>query len=227
MASPTFADAQDIAEWASRRTAQGSLPQLSRRLVLATDPTVQKISFRAGEGVSLSGWDGFVVSSGGNPFVPKGTSGWELSTSGNPTRKANEDYADRVDPPAGLIPANDSYVAVTARRWPAKHEWAHAKHAEGRWKDVRAYDADDLETWLERAHAVHTWFSILIGKHPPGITDLESYWASWSQETNPAISPELLLAGREEAAQKVREWLLSGAGSAAVKTESADEGSLS
>jgi hypothetical protein len=87
---------------------------------------------------------------------------------------------------------------------------------------VRAYDADDLETWLELAPAVHVWISIQIGKHPEGLTDLESYWLAWSQDTKPSLSTELLLAGREESAEKIRNWSLNGTDSLAVTAESAE-----
>ena len=112
---------------------------------------------------------------------------------------------------------------MTARRWSQKTEWAISKRSESPWKEVRAYDADDLASWLELAPAVHAWISIRIGKHPQGVTELESFWLAWSRETNPGITPDFLLAGREESVEKVRGWLLNGTGSLAVKAESADE----
>lgn len=223
MPTLTLADATDIAQWANRRVAQGTLPELVRRLVLATSPGLEEISFRSGEGINLAGWDGIVVASDATAFVPSGRSDWELSTRHDVGTKANEDYDSRTRDPSGLDPARDTFVFVTARRWPQKTEWATDKRLEGRWKEVRAYDADDLAAWLELAPAVHAWISIHIGKHPQGIDDLASFWLAWSHETNPAVTPEFLLAGREESAEKIRSWLLNGTGSLAVKAESADE----
>jgi len=174
MATPILADVTDIADWADRRDAQSTLPQLVRRLVLATTPAVEKLSFRSGEGVNLPGWDGVVVTSEGHAFLPIATSGWELSTSADVGSKANSDYDSRTEDPKGLDPSNASYVAVSARRWPNKEDWAASKQSEGKWREVRAYDADDLHTWLEMAPAVHAWFSIQIGKYVEGITDLKS-----------------------------------------------------
>ena len=42
-----------------------------------------------------------------------------------------------------------TFVFVTPRNWPRKEVWATEKAAHEDWKDVRAYDADDLEQWLE------------------------------------------------------------------------------
>jgi hypothetical protein len=46
---------------------------------------------------------------------------------------------------------------VTSRIWGGRDRWRNARRADGPWADVRAYDADDLETWLERAPSVHYW----------------------------------------------------------------------
>jgi len=55
-------------------------------------------------------------------------------------------------------------VFVAPRRWSSKREWAEGKEKDGRWQHVRAYDADDLETWLELSFAVHIWISEHLGK---------------------------------------------------------------
>ena len=70
MTNVLFADATDLEQWADRRDAQAFLPQLVRRLILATVNRVTRIEFRAGEGVQFPGWDGLVVTDKGNPFVP-------------------------------------------------------------------------------------------------------------------------------------------------------------
>jgi hypothetical protein len=73
--------ALDIESWAQRRDAQAMLPELVRRLVLATTPHATRVSFRSDEGVQLGGWDGVVVSTEATPFVPDGVSAWELTVS--------------------------------------------------------------------------------------------------------------------------------------------------
>jgi hypothetical protein len=107
-----------------------------------------------------------------------------------------------------------SFVFVTARRWPGKtgdekERWAAEKRQEGIWKDVRAYDADDLETWLEQAPAVDIWFSTLIGKQPAGVKDVDRFWEVWSGATDPQLSLDLLIAGREEKVSEIHQWLRS------------------
>ncbi|MBC7294001.1 MAG: hypothetical protein H5T84_07885, partial [Thermoleophilia bacterium] len=207
MLSPLLANSKDIEFWAERLDARATLPRLVRRLVLATLERLEFISFRADEGVQLKGYDGIVQAPQGNAFVPPGLSVWELSTERNAKRKADEDYAKRSATPGAVDPASASFVFVTARRWEGKESWAREKQQEGVWKTVRAYDADDLATWLEQAPAVHLWFSLLIGKHPTGAKDLRSFWEDWSACTRPQLSSDLVISGREEAVSKIHQWL--------------------
>jgi hypothetical protein len=176
MINATLVDATDLPLWATRLDAQATLPQLLRRLVLAGEARVEHIDFRAGEGVQLEGWDGLVEAGSGSAFVPDGVSGWEMGTNRAVKNKADGDYAKRLADPLGLDLDRTTFIFVTPRRWRNKAAWAMAKRREGRWKDVRAYDADDLATWLEQTPAVHIWFSKLVGKHPAGAQDLSWYW---------------------------------------------------
>jgi len=81
--------------------------------------------------------------------VPQGRSCWELSVEANPTSKANRDYDKRTRETPADIRARTTLVAVTARRWTKKNAWCEEKTDRGEWNSVRAYDADDLEAWLE------------------------------------------------------------------------------
>jgi hypothetical protein len=105
-----------------------------------------------------------VVARTGNAFVPEGVSYWELSTRKDVKQKAAADYEERLKHLNGVDTKNSTYVCVTARRWSDKEEWAAGRQADGVWRSVRAYDADDIETWLESAPAVHIWISIQLGE---------------------------------------------------------------
>ena len=185
MRSHAFVTATDIEVWANYRVAQEDLPRLIRRLVHATATGVRRAGFRAGEGVQLPGWDGNILVDQGSSFVPSGASAWELGSGLDPDEKANEDYRKRSENPLGLDPADSTFVFVTARRWRGRDNWERGRQAEDRWRSVRAFDADSLEEWLDLAPAVHTWFSILAGKQPEDVVDIESLWADWSQTTRP------------------------------------------
>jgi hypothetical protein len=168
---------------------------------------ITQIAFASGEGVQLGGWDGFLITESRSAYVPQGQSVWELGVNKKTKEKADDDYEKRKKDPLGLNPAETTYIFVTPRRWGGKDDWVAERQKEGFWKEVRAYDAGDLETWLELAPAVHLWISILAGKHPVGVQDLESTWADWSQAATPAISSDLVLAGRSGVAEQLHTWI--------------------
>lgn len=221
--SDVWATATQIAEWANRREAQEDLPRLVRRLILLTTPDAVSVSFRASEGVHLPGFDGRVESARGSTFAPAGLSVWELGTAADASSQANDNYAKRTKAPGDVTPSTSTFLFVTARRWSGKDAWAAARRADGRWHDVRVYDADDIETWLEISPSVHLWFSTRIGIAPRECIDLEYWWHNWKRATNPALGAAFVLAGRETAAKEIAERLAKSASLFVVKTESQDE----
>lgn len=223
MKSSIYADAKDIDKWAGRRDAQATLPKLIRRLVLATAKRVVQIQFRSDEGIHLGGWDGIAQVLDDNAHTPEGFSGWELSAERGVWGKADDICIKRSAEPLGLDTKGTTFIFVTPRRWANKEEWAREKRQEGIWKYVRAYDAEDIETWLEQAHAVHLWFSIKIGKHPLGATDLDHFWEVWSGATNPPLSFDLVTAGRENEISKIHQWLRSEPSILGLKADTRDE----
>ncbi|WP_426994023.1 hypothetical protein [Methylomonas sp. CM2] len=52
-----------------------------------------------------------------------------------------------------------TFVFVTPRRWPAKDAWIKEKTALNLWKEVRVYDASDLEQWLDQSLPGQAWFA--------------------------------------------------------------------
>ena len=158
-------DASEIHNWSDTTDAENKLPDIVRRLILDTlsKPPI-RIDMPSGSSVRLPGWDGLLEVGSGNAWVPSGDSGWELSGNKKVAGKANEDYDKRTKDPLGLDKATTTFVFVTSRRWPGKRQWERDRHEEGEWYDVRAYDADDLVTWLGQSPGVTRWFSDLIGK---------------------------------------------------------------
>jgi hypothetical protein len=100
-----------------------------------------------------------------------------------------------------------AFVLVTPRRWGGKTTWAQQRQAEGVWRDVRVYDADDLEAWLIQAPGIGAWLARQIGKYPPHVSSLEDFWNEFVSTTNPPLTSGILLAGRGEEQARVNAWL--------------------
>ncbi len=222
--SPLLVEAADLTEWAKRRDAQERLPQLIRRLILSTVEGVDRIHFPSGESVQLGGWDGELHTSVGNTFVPQGLSVWEMGVNRDVKGKAESDYRKRTDIQDGQVERSTTvFVFVTPRRWAGKQSWAREKTREGTWREVRAYDADDLETWLELSPSTHVWLSGLLGKSTAGVRGLETFWESWRTATQPELSADLVTAGRETVADALRQRLRGDPTTATIQAPSQEE----
>ena len=206
MSNPELVTALDLDQWSDSLAAKSTLPVLVRRLILAT-AHVTEISMRGREGVAVPGWDGQVRSDVDDPHVPRGASGWELGTSRDPRHKAQSDMHDRILDPQGVDPKTTTYVAVTSRIWRDRDNWRDARRADGPWADVGAYDADDLETWLERAPSVHYWISEQLGREPRDVATPDAWWERWSRRTRLVLPRGFLLAGRDAAVSLIRDAL--------------------
>lgn len=194
----------EIDQWAEQVDASSALPDLIRRLILATAKP-RSVDFPADGGTRLSGWDGIVITNDATgAFCPEGRSFWELSTSATVAAKLNKDFSSR--PPDAAA----SYVGVTARRFPSKREW-RPSGAE-KWAAVRALDADDIATWLSQAPVVATWFSAIhLGRPENDLCTIDQYLEGWRSLTTTGLPTSLLLLGSERAqgVQRVLEWTRS------------------
>lgn len=204
--------ASHIEHWVNTnaRVAQADLPRLIRRLCFKPESTRQ-ISFPAGDSVYAAGWDGKLFFEHSNAWVPAGASRWEMGCDKNPNAKADKDYRKRTDETADEERAATAFVFVTPRRWNKKSSWIAAQRARNEWADVLAYDADDLEQWLEQNPAVALQFAEELDLMGSGIESLGRYWKQWSTVVNPAISPEAFFTDRsrtrDHLVEKIRELL--------------------
>jgi hypothetical protein len=203
-------DAGDIKSWitSKQRHCQQTLPDLVRRLILATANTIEEIDFPSGDSIATGGWDGRLKTPVITPFFPSGISGWEIGVENSPGKKAEEDYTKRTTDSLGLTPNESAFVFVTPRSFPKRGKWQSDKRSIGAWKDVRVINSDGLEQWLESAPAVALWLARQIGKViSNGIRDLEAMWEEWSVGTKPVMTPTLVIGGRTRDVEAIQKWI--------------------
>jgi hypothetical protein len=187
----------ELDDWSRRRDSEAHLPTLVRKLLMAT-VRPDWIRMPAAEGVALSGLDGVVkVSGGAPPYVPAGDSAWECGTNAGQRSKATEDYEKRTEKTPAEERARTTFVFVTSRRWGAGEKWVSDMKARGDgWKDIVALAADELAIWLEMCPGVEAWLGEHLGARSLGDIGIGDWFARWSQQTNPALPPGVLVAGR-------------------------------
>lgn len=217
-------DSTDLGHWADRRDGQDTLPELISRLLLAGLGEGVNLRFPSKDSVHVGGWDGVCETQEGNKYVPEGWSGWEIGAQRTKIKaKADSDFDSRAVDSQGLDKSQTTFVFVTLRRWKGKAAWAKKRAAEKKWKDVKAYDADDLVHWVELYPQVGQWLAVLIGKRPAGIRQLDETWREWSLSTRWPMNADLLLAGRDEEAARTLRWLRGEPAVLAVEGHSTQE----
>ena len=199
--------ARQIATWADGIDARGQLPALLRTLVHSTGSDLTAVDFPAFDNSQRKGWDGQVTSGSATPWIPRGESGWEFGCDKAPQSKAEADYRART---AG-VPARErkstTFVFVTPRNWAGKHSWAKDKKSRGEWKDVRAFDASDLEQWLEQSIPAQTRMREFQGGAGQEITTLGQIWLEWAGATEPELPKELFVPAAERHREQLEKWL--------------------
>lgn len=188
----TTIKARQIDEWPDGNIeARQPFPVLLRRLVRSTGQELSRVDFPGHDNAEAKGPDGLTVASAASPWVPLGKSCWEFGVSKDSGRKAAKGYAAR----SGSIQASErresTFIFVTPRQWPGKNEWVARMNAAGDWKAVRAYDASDLEQWLEESIPAQMWFAEVLGMEVEGFETLEGFWDGWSSDSTPNLSEAL------------------------------------
>jgi transcriptional regulator with XRE-family HTH domain len=221
---------QDLDDWASTHDCKASLPQLIRHLIVATCGPHVQVRFPANEAISMPGWDGVSIFSnestgeGSAQYVPIGTTLWELSAQKNGIEnKATSDFEKRTKGRKNNTSQQDTFVFVTPRRWAGAPEWAKTRNDKKLWREVRAYDGVELLYWIEQNAVVELRLATKLNKRPAGAQTTDDFWKEWSNATTPAISPELILANRDENKSKLFNWLESGPSVLNIQSTSTDE----
>jgi len=200
--------ARQIQDWAEDTIeCRNLLPVLLRKLVHSTGHELCQVDFPGYDNAERKGWDGLTDAGAATPWIPEGKSCWEFGTSGDPHTKAEKDYAARLASVPASERADTTFVFVTPRNWPGKNEWAKQKKTAGDWKAVRAYDASDLEQWLEESIPAQIWLAEKLALPPHGFETLDQCWQRWAAASEPNMTTEIFRPSIEAYRNTFKAWL--------------------
>ena len=216
--------ARQIEDWAERKIdARHLLAVLLRKLVHSTGDDLRQVDFPGYDNAERRGWDGWVEADAATPWIPEGKSGWEFGTNKNPKSKAESDYANRASVPSDEK-AECTFVFVSPRNWSGKTDWARSKQAEGDWKAVRAFDASDLEQWLEESISAQMWLAEQLAMPVRGFETLDRYWQRWKKASKPKMTRQIFEPSISAYRESFKEWLEKPSeGPFVVAADSTDE----
>ena len=200
--------ARQIHNWAeSNIKSRHLLPVLLRKLVHSTGRELHRVDFPGYDNAERKGWDGMIEAGAVTPWIPEGKSCWEFGTGKNPSSKAENDYAARLKSVSADERAECTYVFVTPHNWPGKTKWAKSKQATGNWKAVSAFDASDLEQWLEESVPAQMWFAEQLAIPANGIETLGQCWWRWEEASEPKMVPSIFESSIIAYREKFKRWL--------------------
>ena len=200
--------ARQIHDWAeSHHDARRLLPVLLRKLVHSTGHELRHVDFPGYDNAERKGWDGLVEADAAAPWVPKGKSCWEFGTGGRPWSKAENDYRARLASVSPAERAECTFVFVTPRNWPGKTDWAKGKNAAGDWKAVKAFDASDLEQWLEESIPAQMWLAEQLALQVTGFETLDECWRRWEDASDPKMTRALFEPSIIAYRDTFKQWL--------------------
>lgn len=217
-------DRKDILEWSDEVRAGFDLPRLLRSLISHDNSSISRLYMPANEGARLPGYDGEVEASEPSVLVPAGLSVWELGVEANPASKATKDYKKRTASPGSLIPSKTTYIAVTSRSWPKRGRWAADRRAESVWRDVKAYDVEDLSAALDRDTPSTVLFRDLTDRRGGHATTLMQWWADYRRSFTVGLEPEFVLAGRSSQVAALKAWRAGEGSSIDLRAQSHEDG---
>lgn len=200
--------ARQIEDWVnSQLDARSRFPVLLRKLVHSTGNELHQVDFPGYDNSQRKGSDGFVVTGAATPWIPEGKSYWEFGTDKKAGSKAESDYIARLTSINPSERSKSTFVFVTPRHWHGKNDWVKQKNEDGEWKFVRAFDASDLEQWLEQSVPAQIWLAEQLDSPAKGYETLEQAWNRWANASEPRLTSELFTPSIEAYKDKFKEWL--------------------
>ena len=206
---PSFMEirALEIEKWAKNIETRSLLAVLIRKLVSSTGSGLLHVDFPGYDNAERRGWDGQVETTTGTPWIPKGKSGWEFGTNIDYKKKANNDFHSRCRSVSPAERSETAFVFVTPWNWKDKNKWAQVRSNEGGWKAVRAFDASDLEQWLETSITARIWLAEQLGMPTTGFKTLERCWQEWQRASEPQISRSIFETSVISYRKTFQDWL--------------------
>ena len=181
--------AKGLEKWADTLEARSRLAILLRILINSTGALLESVKFPGNDDSQKPGWDGFVETAVSTPWIPAGQSGWEFGVGNDPKVKAKDDIDNRYDllVKKGMSPEQlkeITFVFVTPRKWNDKEDWITACKQERKWKNVCAFDAIDLEQWIEQSIPAQIWLAGELEIESEGTRTLTQCWNEWKGDSN-------------------------------------------
>jgi len=188
-----------LTRFAAERRCEEILPEIIRKLIIASCEDFPNLDLPIGDSVSKPGWDGSCISPKAGLLVPKGQSFWELGRTKNYAAKFKADFDKRDKETKVAVKKKSVFVFVTPWKWsrPDKTAFLEKVNQDSDWKEVRIYDADNLELWLEKCPSVGIWLARELDIFTHEVSSAKDYWKEFTHLKDYTLDADFVLCKRE------------------------------
>ncbi|UQY79974.1 hypothetical protein HAV_00159 [Candidatus Hepatincola sp. Av] len=211
-----YIDATKLNQWSDTKEAQNYLPELVRRLIINSSKNVHDLKMPSGDSTSKTGVDGKFITNDAKVLYGTilqencenlQTIYLEIGTNKDVKKKFNDDIKTRAkelkDQEFGTI----IFIFITSRRfYNTKTKNSNDASIEKQtiidtakstyskqWKDIKIFDADDLESWLDQDFATMAWLCYKMNI-PCSMQSPERYFEEWLASTKIPLDKSIVLA---------------------------------
>ncbi|MDR3257062.1 MAG: hypothetical protein LBT18_05445 [Endomicrobium sp.] len=217
-----------LQEWGKTRESQEKLPLLLRRLI------VNDIGFNNILLIDIPGGDSIWKPGVDGKFIPKQTSILgeanktyiiECGQSGDADKKFKDDLKKRTNKLNGQK-TDAVFVFMTAHKWRNKADTVNkvkeTVENSNLWSEIKTFDADDIENWLEHDFATTAWLADILRKPSNGVKGFDSTWENWRDSTIIPIDEDLILARKDIHSEEINQWFQENSSTSILKIKSAN-----
>ena len=222
----------ELQNWAATRESQEKLPLLIRKLIINNIGfnNIQFIDIPGGDSIWKPGSDGKLSTTVDSLLGPANTLYIiECGQNANTEYKFKTDLIKRTKELQNKN-INPIFIFITTHKLKNKQKNIQTIKSTipniNLWKDIKIFDADDIETWLDYDYATQAWFADIIGKPIDNIKSFDMIWAEWIKSTCIPIDEDLILARTYVHQQEINKWLLNPAHILKIKSNSKKESLL-
>ncbi len=219
----------ELENWGNTRDAQGKLPLLIRKLITnSVEKYIPYIDIPTEDSIWKPGMDGIVQTKSDSILGESGIYNIECGVNNDYQKKFSSDLIKRSEK---LKEKTDAiFVFITTQKIKDKNTLVDSTRQNiqksNLWGNIKVFDADNLEHWLEQDYATAAWMCDVLGKPSDGIYDFDKKWSEWCKSTIIPLDEQIILARENIHEKEMNNWLLYDKGLLEVKSNSKKESLL-
>lgn len=223
----------DLQNWAKTRDSEQYLPLLLRRLIINNVGfnNIQYIKMPGGDSIWKPGVDGKILTRIDSVLGEKyKTYIVECGQCVKNKQKFETDLRKRTNQLEGIKQENSVFVFITTSEVQDADKVLQDTKKKvinsDLWADIKLYDADDIETWLDHDYATFAWLADIMGKQSKGLKDFDGFWETWKASTEITIDEDIILARANNYQNEINKFLKKASGVFHIKSFSRKESLL-